>query len=247
MPNFFAIAWIEYKAEHKHTFLSHWWNTVNFGLFMFGLSLVFGQIFNLSNDNHMTYLTCNFMLWNFFNDTINELTDFIRRKRGLLLNQNQSPIQLFNIGFIKNIYKMLSYLPILIIVITLENSLDVGSVLELLFYLLIYFLFIYFVSLFTSFFVTIIPEIKLAVNLCLRVLFFMTPIFWYTNSRSELIQKLLQINPFYHLLEGIRSNLIKIEAIGDYNIYLPLVILIITSISSYFLYSYFNKKLIKYV
>ena len=94
-------------------------------------------------------------------------------------------MKVFLIGYIKNIFKLLSSIPILIIVCVLESSFKISDILVL-FYFLFIFLFLTFMPLLASLFTTIFQEFKLLINLVLRILFFVTPIFGLLKLEVEL-------------------------------------------------------------
>ena len=183
----------------------------------------------------------------FFNANLLELSDFIRTKRGLILNQNLKPMKVFLIGYIKNIFKLLSSIPILIIVCVLESSFKISDILVLFYFLFIFFIFNFYASFLASLFTTIFQEFKLLINLVLRILFFVTPIFWFVETRSGTLRKLVELNPLFHFIEGVRSHLLDLNHVTEPSLIFPGLLTLIIFIITNYLYKNFNKNLVLYV
>ena len=49
------------------------------------------------------------------------------------------------------------------------------------------------------------------VNICMQVLFWLTPIVWDFNIMGEAVQKILKLNPVYYVVQGYRDAFVYKE------------------------------------
>ena len=239
----FLVSYLEFKNDNTQSFLDFLWHTINFALFIGGISIVFLSILGNSQVNILTYLTINFILWNFLNDSIMSLSNVFRARRGIIENQNVSLIFTFNVVYVKNLYKLLSSLPVLIFVTIFENSFNPQNIYLLIINVLLFFLFVYSTSLLSSIICMLIIEFQLLINFAMRLLFFLTPIFWFARE-GKFFDIIFSVNPIFHFIEGIRVNIFELNNLADTSLIYTSLLSFIITILAIFLFKKLQNNLI---
>ncbi|WP_147534580.1 ABC transporter permease [Bacillus marasmi] len=81
-------------------------------------------------------------------------------------------------------------------------------ILQLPYFLIANLVLLFSISLITSTLSTIIRDVQMVVQAVVRVLLYLSPILWTSDSMPRTVINALKLNPFYYIIEGYRSALL---------------------------------------
>ncbi|MDY7576125.1 ABC transporter permease [Actimicrobium sp. CCI2.3] len=207
---FFMLGWQDVKQRYKRSKVGPFWLTISMGVMILTIGLVFGRIFKTPITEFLPFLTLGLMLWGFIFSCITEgCTSFISSAAIIKQLSVPLPIHVFRVClwrndelfghncrlhlsgiFMKPVYPiaLLSLLGILLLVLNVTWMALLLGVMS---------------SRFRD-----IPQL---VQNLFQVIFYLTPIIWMPHllpARASTL--MLDWNPFYHMLEIVRSPLLGI-------------------------------------
>lgn len=203
------LGWQDVLQRYRRSALGPFWLTISMGVMIATIGIVFSQIFKASIEEFMPFLALGIILWNFALSIITDgCTGFIAAE-GII---KQLPIPLF-VHILRLVWRNVLILghnlvifPLVLIVVGKPLDwvafISIGGFLLLLINLV-------WVALILSIFCARYRDMPQIVGSVLQVFFYLTPIMWMPSMLPERASVfLLDLNPFYHLLEIVRSPLL---------------------------------------
>lgn len=195
------------RQRYRRSKLGPFWITISMGVMVLALGLLYGQIFRQDLREYLPFLAAGFVIWGLIGSMVNEGCQSFIQSEGMIRQLN-APISIYAfrvlwsnlIAFAHNIWIFfgvalwygsdlnwnLLWVPVALCVLLLN-----GLWMTLLFGLLS----------------TRFRDVPLIIASVVQVMFFITPVIW----RPEMLPGralLLDLNPFYHLLEIVRAPLL---------------------------------------
>jgi len=171
------------------------------------LYIVFTVIYSQPKDSEyplVVFMLCGLVAYDYFNKTINQATRSIQSFSFLIRQVN---FRIAVLPLIMILSELIIHFIVLLIVIAILLINHVAPS----FYWLQIFYFIFAASVlllgiswFTASVLLFFPDIYMIISIVMRVLFFMTPIFWNAAKVSPKYLLILKINPIFYLAEGYR-------------------------------------------
>ena len=221
------LGWQDVRQRYRRSALGPFWLTISMGVMIGTIGFVFGQIFNSPLVEYLPFLAAGMILWGFISTVINEgCTGFIAAE-GII---KQLPIPLF-VHILRIIWRNLLILAHNIVIYPLV-LLAVGKPLSWVAFisipgLLLVIVNLTWVALILGVLCARYRDLPQIVGSILQILFYLTPIMWMPDlvpARAGLY--LLDSNPFYHLLQIIRSPLLgQLPTITHWEVSLGLALL----------------------
>jgi len=156
----------------------------------------------------VSFLLCGIIPYDFFNKTINKGTRAITSFSFLIKQVD------FKIAILPLIY-ILSELVILILILVVSFGIfSINHVppswywFQLIYYIFAMCVLLLGVCWFTSSVLPFFPDIYIIISIVMRILFFLTPIFWDINRIPADLLPFLKINPLFYLVEGFRMSIL---------------------------------------
>jgi len=152
------------------------------------------------------YLLTGLIAYDMFNKTINSTTKSIRNFSFLI---NKLNFRLALLPLVKIASEVVIHLIILVIVTVLMFFYGMSFSpywLQVFYYLFCTIMLLIGISWFTSSVVLFFPDITFIVGITMRVLFFMTPIFWSMERFPQKFIIPLKMNPMFYLVNGYRES-----------------------------------------
>lgn len=177
------------------------------------------------------YLLTGLIAYDMFNKTINTTTKSIRNFSFLI---NKLNFRLALLPLVKIVNEVVIHLIILAIVMVImlfyrmEPSL---YWLQVFYYMFSAVVMLIGISWFTSSVVLFFPDITFFTSICMRVLFFLTPIFWSIERFPQEYLIPIKLNPLYYLVNGYRESLLFHQGFWEH----PLLTLYFWGLSLIFL------------
>ena len=244
------------KSEYANHYLGIFWNIIQPLLqltvyyLVFGLGLRGGGEKLINGVPFIIHLITGLFPWLFISQGINNGASSIIKNISLLSKMKFPPSVFISITLTNNIFNLLLTSSI-IFIISLVNS----YVQWWHYFFFIYFLFssiilIYCISLITSTMVIIIRDTKNLLQNIIRMLFFMTPIFWAIEEASGVLKHIVGLNPFSYLIGIYRLAFVNNSqnSYGTYSdhLYFWILTLLILTIGAVLHYR-FKRKILDYI
>lgn len=203
------LGWQDVLQRYRRSILGPFWLTISMGVMIGTIGIVFGQIFKAPSEEFLPFLAIGIILWNFISIVITEGCSGFIASEGII---KQLPIPLFA-HIMRLIWRNILILGHNLIIFPLV-LLAVGKPITWLalvsipgFLLLL--LNLVWVSLILSVFCARYRDMPQMVISILQVFFYLSPIVWMPSMLPERASIfLLDMNPFYHLIEIVRAPLL---------------------------------------
>ena len=212
-PAVLRLAHLDMALRYRRTVLGPFWVTISTGLMIVAIGIVYGTIFGTQNGlgigSYLHYFAAGTITWNYISSMLNESASVFIANRQLLKVLPTSPLTHLMRMVSRNLVILFHNAIFLVILwITLGCPLTVAS------WLVIPGLFLVVLTLVSwSILIAIVctryRDGGPLVASVLQLSFLITPVIWPTTAlRSSKAWWILDINPFYHLIEIVRAPLL---------------------------------------
>lgn len=177
-------------------------------IFIVVIGILNGALFNRSTESFLPYLCVGYIFWEFMNACINESTRVFTGAEHLI-RQMSLPLSFHVFRHVtKNSLILLhNLLPMVIVLLLFDTGRAAPSWVTILGVTALM-LNMLSISLFLGVITTRYRDLEQLVKSVMQILFFFTPIFWPLEALPTNRLFLIDINPFYYLIESIRGPLL---------------------------------------
>jgi len=203
----FELTRREFKILYGNKYLGFIWALLEPVAMMLIMVLVFTYLRNRAMDDYPfpVYLLSGVIGFDFFNKSLTRATQSIKSYAYIVRRGHfrMSLLPLVNI-----VFNFQTHLIILIISACIFAFLGVYPSwywLQLPYYFFASSMLLIGITWITSSLVVFILDIQYIINILMRTLFFLTPIFWQISMFPKKFAIILKLNPMYHIVEGYRS------------------------------------------
>ncbi len=200
------ISKIEFKLRSRNSLLGFLLQIINPLIFFFFLFAIFYDRLGKVIPSYESYLFLGIIMFNFFQRTTGEATSAIISNGGVIKSINFPREVFINLVIIKNLYTHIIDLLLFSVIIIFFQA----SLYPLLFYiplLVVFSIFIFGCSLIISSITVFFREFGTLWSLSLRLLWFITPIFYAIEGQQRLFLINL-LNPLYYFITAGRDLVI---------------------------------------
>jgi lipopolysaccharide transport system permease protein/teichoic acid transport system permease protein len=173
------------------------------------LYFVFGARFASKDPNGIPfgmYLLMGYIAYDFFSNSLNSVTSSIHSHSFLLKKINFKVATLPIIAILAILMMHGVVLSVTIVVLMLNHVFPTLMWLQLFYYIFALMILIISVGWLTSSIYLFFPDVRNIVAIILRILFFLTPIFWNMEGLEHKHQLILKLNPIYYIVNGYRDS-----------------------------------------
>lgn len=163
----------------------------------------------INNAPYITFLIPGFIIFDFCSKALSQSVLSFKTYSYLLNNNNFNHLLLPNIQILSELFIHFVILIISLIILLLNGIPFSVYWFQIIYYIIASYVFIIGVSLIFSSLYLFFPDVKILTDILLRLLFFITPIFWDAGSLPHNIQFIFKLNPFYYLVTGYRNCFIN--------------------------------------
>lgn len=206
----FNLAIYEVKSKYQMHYLGFLWQVLNplvqVGVYWLVFGLGVRQGAPIGEIPFILFLLSGLVPWFFISPTIMQGSNSIYSKVNLVSKMKFPVSVLPSITIVSNTINLFIMLVILQIVFILHGINAGIYLLQLPYYLISMFMFIYAFTLLSSTISALIRDFQLLVQSLMRMLFFLTPIFWSIDSFPETYQRFIELNPFTYIINGFRDT-----------------------------------------
>lgn len=252
----FNISLYSLKSEYANHYLGVFWNVIQPLLqiavyyIVFGIGLRTGGDRIVSGVPFILYLISGLFPWLFIAQGINKSSVAILQNKGLLSKMKFPSSVFLSATITNNILNIICTSSIIFMISLINELVPWWHYLFFLYFLLCSIVLIFSISLLSSISVVLIRDTKNLIQNIIRMLFFMTPIFWSIEDANNVLRKLINLNPISYLISIYRfsfvNNAISTQITWHDHLYfwiLTLNILILGSI----VHSKFKRNIMDYI
>ncbi|GAA6137772.1 ABC transporter permease [Arenicella sp. 4NH20-0111] len=203
-----ALGWNDVQGRYNRSKLGVFWASLSILIFVCSLGPIYSRLFNVSSPDYVLYLMLGLIVWNYMHgiilesgreyvNSVNYIVSFQLSYFTLLLRvvwRNLVVLGYQMLVFLglsillgKTWYLSWIIIPVSLLIITV-NALWMGVLVSVM--------------------ATRFRDLGELLNNIFRLVFFVTPIMWMPEIRSDL-EIVAQLNPFYHLIEIYRGALLS--------------------------------------
>lgn len=208
-----ALAYFEYKLGTKDMFLGGLWKIlspfIQIGAywFVFGIGLRNGA--PIDGIPYVVWLTCGVTAWYWLNSCINPAASSIYGKASLLTRSNIPTCLIPLSTVLANTYDSLWTMALMFVIYLANGCVPTLVAFGLIYYIICGLAFMSTLSLITSAMVMLARDFQKVIQAVMRLLFFLSPVFWRASSNMPLVYQLFDFcNPFSYVIRGFRDSLL---------------------------------------
>jgi teichoic acid transport system permease protein len=208
----FRLGMYEAKSKYKMHYLGAFWQILNpfiqIGIYwlIFGLGIRGGS--SMGDTPFFLWLVAGLVPWFFISSTTTQGANSIYSKINLVSKMKFPVSVLPSIKVIGNSIPFLIMLVITIFIFILYRNFSGVYILQLPYYMFSLYFLLFALTLLLSTLTTIIRDVQQMVQSVMRIMMYALPILWDVESFPKVIVNILQLNPFYYIIEGFRHSLL---------------------------------------
>ena len=201
------LAWFQVKHSYRGSILGPFWITITMGVFVFGVGILYSQVFGADPSGYVPWLASGFVVWNLISGMINEGANVYAGSAGFS-TEMRLPYTFFSLQLgAKHLITFLHNV-LVIVAVALIFGLPVGlrTLLFLPGLVLILFAGVW-VSIILGLISVRFRDVPNIIQSLVQMSFFLTPIIWQP-AQVEGRMFVVTWNPFYHFIELVRAPLL---------------------------------------
>ena len=202
------LGWFDIKQRYRRSMIGPFWITISTGIMVGSIGLMFSTIFKSSVREFLPYFAVGQIIWLLLSA---QLTDACT-----MFVQSQSVIKQVSLPLSVHVMRKLWYniilflhnfIIIIIVLIIAGNGFSWRYLLVIPAIILILIL-LFLLSVILGIICTRFRDITQIVAVFLQLIYFFTPIFWMKKSLASKQAWITDFNPFFHIIELVRSPLL---------------------------------------
>lgn len=223
----YELAQSKIRARFNRTVLGPFWEILGSLILLCLLAFLWSKLWNKDFLDFFTYLFIGFTLWRTILSSVTDAnTLFSHTYNSILKNVNLHPFILCISSSYKNIVTLLLNMPIIILILFINNEFTFLSII----YFIVFLFFFFISSICATFILSALclryRDLEHTISVFVGILFFFTPIIWSIDQLGDKLF-LIQPNILFHYIEFFRSGL--------KNGYVEPISIIIVLLSTFFL------------
>jgi teichoic acid transport system permease protein len=202
----------EVKSKYKMHYLGVFWQVLNPFIqitiywFVFGLGIRGGS--PIGETPFFLWLIVGLVPWLFISPTITQGANSVHTNINLVSKMKFPVSVLPSIKIVGNTLSFFVMLGLTLLILVLNGFFSGWYLLQLPYYLFSLYFLLFGVTLLLSTLTTVIRDIQNMVQSVMRLMLYMLPILWNVENLPNVFVHVLQLNPFFYIIEGFRSSLL---------------------------------------
>jgi ABC-type polysaccharide/polyol phosphate export permease len=203
-----SLAWHDIVSRYRGSVLGPFWITLSMGLMVLGIGFLYSNLFDIPLNEFLPFVALGIVFFGIMTGMINEGCDTFVQASGML-SQTSLPMLMFVWRTVfRNMINLAHHLVIVIAVLLFYEYWRVANVPLALLGVVLMVINSAWLSLLVGIASARFRDIPQIVVSVMQFAIFMTPVFWRPDRFSKQHQIILDVNPFYHLLEAVRAPLL---------------------------------------
>ncbi|MFI4965445.1 MAG: ABC transporter permease [Caulobacterales bacterium] len=203
-----SLAWHDVVSRYRGSILGPLWITLSMGLMVLGIGFLWGELFRVPTHDFIPFVAVGIVFFGTVTGTINEGCDTFVQAAGML---SQTALPMFTFVWrtvFRNLINLGHHLLIVLVVLVYFGFWRLANYPVAALGLLLMVVNVAWISMLVAIASARfrdIPQIVMSVTQAAAI---MTPVFWLPDRISDKHRAILDLNPFYHLLEAVRAPLL---------------------------------------
>ncbi|MDA9086253.1 ABC transporter permease [Methylophilaceae bacterium] len=239
----YILAWQDVLLRYKRTKVGAFWLTFNISVMITVLSFIFGSLLSQPASTFVPFIALGFIFWNFITSTIDDSCEAYVSSGDIILQINLPlSVHIYRV-VIKNIIILLHNIIIIpLIYIIFGNGINLTDFL----FSILGFILISLNLTWISFLVAIVclryRDLMVIIKNFMFVSFYFTPILWSIEMMpSQLNESFVMLNPFYNLIDVVRTPLLS-KSVNLSSYYYSVILFLLGTITAYYFYKKYNNR-----
>ena len=201
-----SLAWHDVSSRYRGSILGPFWITLSMGLMVLGIGVVYSKLFGITLKDFLPLVALGIVFFGTISGTITEGCDTFVHAAGML---SQTSLPMFTFVWrtvFRNVINLAHHLVIVVAVLIYYDYWRVANVPVAAVGLVFLVLNTAWISMLVAIASARFRDIPQVVISVMQFAMFVTPVFWPVNrlGRHHIV---LDLNPFYHMLEAVRAPL----------------------------------------
>lgn len=206
-PLWGMIGFHEMRQRYRRSFLGPFWITISMGVMVLALGLLYGKIFNQDLSLYLPFLSAGFVVWGLLSQLILEGSQAFISSEGMM-RQLAAPVSLYVYRVVWTNLLIFAHNIWVFVGVALWFGVDIGwSSLLAIPGLAVLLVNGVWAGLLFGLLSARFRDVPLILGSVVQVMFFITPVIWRPSMLPDRAL-LLDLNPFYHLIEIVRAPLL---------------------------------------
>ena len=203
-----TLAWHDVVSRYRGSILGPFWITLSMLVMVLGLGILYAELQHISLITFMPFVALGIVFWGMISLVIIEGCDTFVHASGML---SQTSLPMFTFLWrtvLRNLVTLGHHLVIIVGVLIWFGYWRILNLPLAIAGLLLTVINISWISLGVAITSARFRDIPQIVTSVMQFSMFMTPVFWIPSSRSPVMRVVLEFNPFFYMLDSIRSPLL---------------------------------------
>ena len=200
------------KTRYSRNLFGSIWAILDPFIYIIVIWLIFKYSFKapaINDSPYITFLIPGFIIFDFSSKALSRAVLSFKTYSYLLNNKNFNHLLLPNIQILSELFIHTVILFISVIILLLNGIPYSIYWFQIIYYIISAYVFLVGVSLIFSSLYLFFADVKILTDILLRLLFFITPVFWDLSALPPSIHFIFKLNPFYYLVVGYRNCFIN--------------------------------------
>lgn len=197
------------KIRYKGSMLGVAWSVLNPVIHLVVFYFLFRLVLNLGISRYSSFALSGILAWNWFQASLSQASGSITGNRDLIKWPGFPAVILPAVAVTTNFFDFLLALPILILLLWFDNIYLHPVMLALPIVLVVQFVLTLSLAYLIATANVIFRDTQHLVGVFLRLLFFLTPVFYDSSVVPDRYQAVYRLNPLVHLMDAYRAVLLK--------------------------------------
>ena len=201
----------DFKKKYKRSVLGVGWSILSPLLTLLVMKLVFTQFFGRNTPHYTIYILCGNVVWSYFSEATRGGMTALMGNAGIFTKVN-IPKYLFVLS--KNVQALISFLLTILILfafVAFDSLAFTWKYFLLLYPIVLFVLFNIGMGMILSAWYVFFRDVEYLYDIFLRLLMYMSAIFYTLNNYSQQVQQLFLLNPVYVFIKYFRMIIIDSE------------------------------------
>ena len=235
----------EMRMQYKHSFMGFTWSLLNPLMHLLVFYFIFRVVLTLDMQRFSSHVFIGLLVWNWLQGGLTQAANAITGNRELV---RRPGFNLAILPMVTNITHMMDFvfsLPVLLVILLIENAHFGPRLLVLPVLMGLQFLLILGFSYLVASTNVLFCDTQHLLSVILRLFFFLTPIFYEASMLPERFRTLYRVNPMVALVEAYRAVLMGDRLLDWGSLVWPAVLAILICVFGYALFRRVNYRFVE--
>jgi ABC-type polysaccharide/polyol phosphate export permease len=241
-----SLAWHDIVSRYRGSVLGPFWITLSMGLMVLGIGFLYANLFAIPLNEFLPFVALGIVFFGVMTGIINEGCDTFVHASGML-SQTSLPMLMFVWRTVfRNMINLAHHLVIVVAVLLFYGYWRVADLPLALVGVALMVINVAWISLLVGIASARFRDIPQIVVSVMQFAIFMTPVFWLPDRFSKDHQIVLDLNPFYHLLDGVRAPLLG-QAVQTHTYFVLVGMAVVGWLLTFGLFAMTRRRIVHYL